>query len=134
MGFVSTRKICIFLSFVLHFFASDLVQAQIIRYQAANTTLLRDLKNGLHFATFLKHEFQRLNVTPRMSLHVQNKKKCQLSCVQDLHCLSLNVGVVPRQSDGQLQCELLATDMFKNSMNMTDHPTFHHFRIKVFKF
>jgi hypothetical protein len=102
-----------------------------IMFDAANISITRDVKNSLHFANFVKHKFKYLNVKPFMSLHVPNKKKCQVSCVKDLQCLSFNVGVFPN-SDGQFQCELLATDMFNSSRNMTPNANYNHYSIQVF--
>jgi hypothetical protein len=125
-----TNMSVLFFALLIFICASSQAQ-EIVRFQAANTTLMRDVKNGLHFANFVKREFKYLNVTPFMSLHVPNKKKCQVSCVKDLQCLSFNVAVFPN-SDGQIQCELLATDMFNSSKNMTDNVNYHHYSIQVF--
>lgn len=115
----------------LPFFMFPSSQAEeAIRFLAANTSILRDVNHGLHFANFVKHKSKYLNAIPFMSLLVPNEKKCQILCLKNLQCLSFNVAVFTN-SDGQFKCELLATDMFNSSTNMTDNANFHHYSLQV---
>ncbi|XP_031558286.1 protocadherin-like wing polarity protein stan [Actinia tenebrosa] len=116
--------------FLITFLSSASCETQEIIYLASNTSILRDVKHGLHFANFVKHRFKYLKVTPFMSSLIPNQKKCQLFCVQNLQCLSLNVAVFP-DSDDKFKCELLATDIFNSSSSITNDVNYNHYSFET---
>ena len=102
----------------------------LIHYSAANTSLMRDTKNGLHFAYFAKLQNFSLSVAPIKVFHVKREQDCLISCVANLSCVSLNFAKLS-DSSGQYQCELLAADMFRNRTTLMPNASFHYFIVKV---
>ncbi|KAK3736066.1 hypothetical protein QZH41_008641, partial [Actinostola sp. cb2023] len=102
----------------------------VIKYSAANTSLVRDTKTGLNLANFVKLQNKYLSATPFKVLQLKKKEACLLRCIADLNCLSLNVAKLP-DSNGQYKCELLNTTMLDTPSKQTSNNNFHHFAIQT---
>ena len=102
----------------------------VMKYSAANTSVMHDTKNGLHFAKFFQLRNLRLKVAPIKVLQVETEKDCLVNCVANLKCVSLNL--VMLQTKGYM-CELLATDMFNIQVakNLTQGPHYRHITLEV---
>ncbi|KAK3728381.1 hypothetical protein QZH41_018036, partial [Actinostola sp. cb2023] len=102
----------------------------VIKYSAANTSLVRDTKTGLHLADFVKLQNKYLSVTPFKVLHLKKKETCLLRCEANLNCLSLNVAKFP-DSNGQYKCELLDKVLFHLPNELKNISQFLHFTFKT---
>jgi len=102
----------------------------VIKYSAANTSLVRDTKTELNLANFIKLQNKYLSVTPFKFLQLKKKEACLLRCVTDLNCLSLNVAKFP-DSNGHYKCELLDTTVHDTPSKQSSNDYFNHFAFQV---
>ena len=85
----------------------------------------------LSYANFEAHNFQHLQSSVLdSSCEVVQGIDCALTCVDNAPCISFNVASSPNEN-GQLRCELLSEDKFRNPDKLTDSQEFHHYSIKV---
>ena len=97
---------------------------------AAQPVLQRDSNEKLTFAIFKDHLFHVLDIPKIEGVAVQTSRHCLLRCVKNHRCFSTNVAAYP-QPNGNLSCELLATDKYNASEKFKANHTFHHFSIMV---
>ena len=121
-------RVLIFSSFTV--ISAKCENTDVIKYNAANKSLMHDTKHGLHFAKFVQLQNVYLRVAPIKVVHVATLKDCLLSCVANLKCASLNFAK-SSSANKQHPCELLATDMYRNPTNLTNNTNFYHFVIQV---
>ena len=80
--------------------------------------------------TFIKHEFQYLNVSLVGTVAVSDVFDCTLECLSNPFCFSVNLAAFKR-AHGILWCELLSSDKFRNSTEYKGNKSSHHFAIEV---
>ena len=97
---------------------------------AAQPVLQRDSNKKLTYALFKDHFFHVLDVPKIEGVAVQTARHCLLRCVKNHRCFSANVAAFP-QPNGNISCELLATDKYNVSEKFKSNHTFHHFSIMV---
>lgn len=106
--------------------------AEVIKFNAANTTTFRDNKTGLHLVNFVRMKNMFLNVTATQNLLVKNFNDCLITCVANQPCISANFAKKPTP-DGKHQCGLIDTGLFKNTDKLQDNGDFDFFNVKVRK-
>ena len=79
---------------------------------------------------FLKDEFHYLNVTRVGMFTSHDLLDCTWECVRNTLCLSINVAA-SKGADGNLWCELLSSDKYRDAENYKDNRSNHHFFITV---
>lgn len=119
----------ILLSCTLH------VQSQnreVIKFNAANASVLRDEKTGVQIVNFVKLPNKYIGaVAPFKVIQVKTNKDCLLKCVATRKCSSTNFAKLPN-SNGQYDCLLFATNLFKDFKQLVkDNGKYHFFTIKV---
>ena len=80
--------------------------------------------------TFIKHEFQYLNVPLVGTVAVSDVFDCTLECLSNPFCFSVNLAAF-KGAHGKLWCELLSSDKFRNSTEYKGNKSSHHFAIEV---
>ena len=80
--------------------------------------------------TFIKHEFQYLNVPLVGTVAVSDVFDCTLECLSNPFCFSVNLAAF-KEAHGKLWCELLSSDKFRNSTEYKGNKSSHHFAIEV---
>jgi len=109
---------------------TNCLNTDVIKYSAANTSILRDERNGLLFAKFVKLQNTSLNVIPSKLFMVKNESVCLVSCLQHFHCVSTNFAKIP-DSNGQHECQLLEAAMFQTPQNVINNTRYNHLTIQV---
>ena len=84
----------------------------------------------LSFANMVKDLFHYLNATKVGSSLVAQLSDCAFACLRVVTCFSFNIAAYP-DIDGNLWCELLATDKYNASDKFHANPHFHHYGIDV---
>ena len=88
-------------------------------------------QQGLSYANFVAHKFQRLQGSLLdSSCEVVQDNECAFTCVENAPCVSFNVALLPNEN-GKLRCELLTEDMFRSPDKLIVSQQFHHYSIKV---
>jgi len=64
------------------------------------------------------------------SVKVEGKMECVFACTEVDWCRSVNLKTTPL-SNGHYACELLSSDQFTNSRNMTQDKAYNHYSVKV---
>lgn len=103
---------------------------QVITFNAANTSVLRDEQTGVHIVKFVKLRNKYNEVVPSKILQVKTYKDCLLNCVSTGKCTSTNLAK-STNPNGQFDCWLLETNLFKNFTNLKDNAKYHFFNIQV---
>ena len=86
--------------------------------------------NGVASAYFIAHKFSYLNIKNIGSKHVEDSLYCGFECVAMPSCFSFNLLALPDVS-GKRLCELLPSDIYRNSEMFFPNHSFHHFSIPV---
>ena len=86
--------------------------------------------NGAASAYFNAHKFSYLNIKNIGSKHVEDGLHCGFACLAMSSCFSFNLLALPDAS-GKLLCELLPSDIYRNSEMFFPNQAFHHFSIPV---
>ena len=81
-------------------------------------------------ANFVKHPHTFLDVSPIAIKRVHDALYCAFNCLRKGRCFSFNVAVFP-DADGKYECQLLATDKYNSSDNLTSTKEFNHHSILV---
>ena len=110
---------------IVHFFSLNEVSG------AKNNK--RNTGQGLSYANFVRDPFHYLNATKVGSSLVANVALCNLDCLANPSCVSLNVAAEP-DIYGHLLCELLATDKYNSSDQFHKNPEFHFYSLYVSSF
>ena len=79
---------------------------------------------------FIKDEFHYLNVSRVGSFTVYDIFDCTFECLSNPSCLSVNLAA-SKGAKGQLWCELLSFDKYKNAKDYEENKSSHHFSIMV---
>ena len=79
---------------------------------------------------FIKHEFHYLNVAIVERFTVYDVFDCTFECCGNPLCFSLNLAAF-KGENGELWCELLSSDKYRNFGEYKGNKTSHHFAIKV---
>ena len=101
-------------SFLTFFFYAALTEQKIVR----------DLVKGISYANFVKQDKSRLDTQLMASLTAQSSTECGGKCLLKENCFSVNYG-------GGQECQLLGTNMFRYSTEMTIEENFQHFSVAV---
>ncbi|XP_028516809.1 lactadherin [Exaiptasia diaphana] len=128
---MKSKKFAILVSllwFIGYFSAPSESQAIVNKFNAANTSNIRDENFG--FARFIKMPNKYLDVKPFKVVLGQKYKACLVDCAADRKCVSLNSGNNPNSSGLQL-CELLDTNILNNSQLLKNKDNFLHFILKT---
>lgn len=106
--------------------------AEIITFNAANMSLMRDAETGLNFVGFVKIQDKYLNATKIKTVFVKTYGRCSRECAGENKCVSFNFAKSPNPS-GDYQCELLSTDKYNNPEQFQNSTDFNHYFIEVRK-
>ena len=79
---------------------------------------------------FNKDEFHYLNVSRVGSFTVHDIFHCTFECLSNPSCFSVNMAA-SEGAKGQLWCELLSSDKYRNPKKYERNKTSHHFSIMV---
>ena len=79
---------------------------------------------------FVKHEFHYLHVSRVGTFTVYDIFDCTFECLSNPSCLSVNMAAY-KGANGELWCELLSSDKYRNSTEYEENKSSHHFSIKV---
>ena len=79
---------------------------------------------------FIKDEFHYLNVSRVGSFTVYDIFDCTFECLSNPSCLSVNM-VASKGAKGELWCELLSSDKYRNAKDYEETKSSHHFSIMV---
>ena len=82
------------------------------------------------YAKFKTHKFSYLNITSIGSDYVLKGSECGLACVNIPSCFSFNLSAF-RDVIGKVICELLPSDIYKNSEKFVLSQSHHHYSITV---
>ena len=69
-----------------------------------------------------------LNITPSLNQYVFNPQECSVLCMIQDFCISTNVIF---NSKGNCSCQLLDSDIFRNSTYFQKHVSAAHYAVKV---
>ncbi|XP_020900615.2 lactadherin [Exaiptasia diaphana] len=124
----------VFFLFVLSrlFNSSKSDNSQVLKFDAANISKLRDPKTGFGLAKFIKVLNKTLHIPPFKILQVKAYKECLVDCAANRLCISLNFYKIAN-SQGLHSCELLASDYLNNTEHFLNNTGYHHFTTKVLK-
>ena len=117
---------------MIGFLASVVYKAKCEVYVDGTKGLKRNSGQGVAYANFAAHKFHYLNISPLLSVSVNEFRECGKLCVDHLLCFSFN-GAVFRDMEGKILCELLPSDKYNKSSEFASSQIFHHFSIKVGK-
>ena len=92
--------------------------------------LQRDPNNPLRYAQFIEHFHRVLDVPKIERITVQRGSHCLFRCIENDRCFSTNTRVL-RLPNGNISCDLLATDKYNASEKFKVNHTFHHYSIMV---
>ena len=92
--------------------------------------LERDPNNPVRYAQFIEHFYHELDVPRIEGITVQTGRHCLLRCVKNDRCFSTNTGSF-HLPNGNISCDLLATDKYNASEKFRANHTFHHYSIMV---
>ena len=81
-------------------------------------------------ANFVEHLHTILNVSAIILHKVSDALSCAFNCLENARCISYNVAVFP-DADGKYECQLLATDKYNSSDNLTSTKEFNHYSVQV---
>ena len=79
---------------------------------------------------FIKDEFHYLNVSRVGSFTVYDIFDCTFECLSNPSCLSVNMAAF-KEANGELWCELLSSDKYRNPKDYAGIRSSHHFSIMV---
>ena len=79
---------------------------------------------------FVKEEFYYLNVSRVGTFTVYDIFDCTFECLSNPSCLSVNMAT-SKGANGELWCELLSSDKYRNSTEYEGNKSSHHFSRKV---
>lgn len=112
--------------------ALDPLHAQnIITFDAANVSVMRNSEEKFNFANFAKHDFKYLNVEPVEVFEVNMANLCLLNCLKNVQCISYNLARSASDASGRFRCEILKEDMFRRRQSFVDSQDFSHFSLQV---
>ena len=80
--------------------------------------------------SFLKDEFHCLNMSRVGTFTVYDIFDCTFECLNNPSCLSVNMAAF-KGAKGDIWCELLSSDKYRNSTEYKRNKSSHHFTIKV---
>ena len=87
--------------------------------------------NGAVASSYINaHKFSYLNITNIGSELVQDTIDCGDECVAMPSCFSFNL-LALADASGKLSCELLPSDIYRNTEMLFPNQAFHHFSIPV---
>ena len=127
MSFLKVFFVCIFSCL---FNPSGCDNSQVLIFDAANISKLRDAKAGFGLAKFIKILNKTLRIPPLKILRVKTYKDCLVECAAERQCISLNFYKIIN-SQGLHSCELLASDSLNKTEHFQDNTDYQHFTIKV---
>ena len=81
-------------------------------------------------ANFVEHLHTILNVSAIIFHKVSDALSCAFNCLENARCISYNVAVFP-DADDKYECQLLATDKYNSSDNLTSTKEFNHYSVQV---
>ena len=93
--------------------------------------LKRDPRLAIAYATFMAHNFSRLDSTPLVSTSVKGIRECAKLCVDHLSCFSFNCAAFRDNVERKILCQLLQSDKYRESNVFAPSPMFQHFSLKV---
>ena len=79
---------------------------------------------------FIKDEFHYLNVSRAGSFTVYDAFDCTFECLSNPSCFSVNMAA-SKGANGELWCELLSSDKYRNRKDYAGNENAHHFSIMV---
>jgi len=97
----------------------------------AGRSLSRGTGRGMTYANFKAHKFSFLNITNIGSDYVFNGSECGFACVNIHSCFSFNLAASSDIMSGKILCELLPSDIYKNSKGFVPSQFHHHYSITV---
>ena len=112
------------------FFVTSLYQAVSEVYIDGRSGLKRDAGYSVAFGNFAAHKFYHLSLPPLVSTSVKDVGHCARLCLDNSACFSVNFAAI-RNQDGNITCEVLASDKYNNSALFNPSAMFHHLSIKV---
>ena len=80
--------------------------------------------------SFLTDEYHYLNVSRVGTFTVYDIFDCTFECLSNPSCLSVNM-VASKGAKGELWCELLSSDKYRNAKDYEETKSSHHFSIMV---
>ena len=80
--------------------------------------------------SFLKDKFHYLNVSQIGSFILYDIFDCTFECLSNPSCLSVNMAA-SKGANGDVWCELLSSDKYRNSTEYKRNKSSHHFSIRV---
>ena len=118
--------------FLLGFFANFIYQAKSEVYVDGSNGVQRHSGKDVAYANFAVDKFHYLNITPLMSVSVEEFRECGRHCVDQSSCFSFNAAAF-HDMEGKILCELLPSDKYNKSSKFVSSQIFHHYGIKVSK-
>ena len=94
-----------------------------------NKAIRRGGPSGIDHVNFKEEKFSYLNVTALSKIVVKQSSLCAFACLETLSCFSFNVAAF--LDNGELLCELLASEKYNNRDKFIPSNSFHHFSIAV---
>ena len=94
-----------------------------------NKAIRRGGPSGIDHVNFKEKKFSYLNVTALSKIVVKQSSLCAFACLETLSCFSFNVAAF--LDNGELLCELLASEKYNNRDKFIPSNSFHHFSIAV---
>ena len=94
-----------------------------------NKAIRRGGPSGIDHVNFKEEKFSYLNVTAISKIVVKQSSLCAFTCLETLSCFSFNVAAF--FDNGNLLCELLASEKYNNRDKFIPSDSFHHFSIAV---
>ena len=79
---------------------------------------------------FIKDEFHYLNVSRAGSFTVYDAFYCTFKCLNNPSCFSVNMAF-SKGANGEVWCELLSSDKYRNPKDYEGKKESHHFSIMV---
>jgi len=119
--------------FILGVFANVVYQTKSEIYLDGTKSLQRHSGHGVAFANFAAHKFRYLNITPLISVSVNEFRECGKLCVDLFSCFSFNAAAF-RDLEKKILCELLPSDKYNSTRKFAASQIFHHFSVKVIPF
>lgn len=117
----------IWLGFIVLCVAIYYGKAEVIFIDGSNLNLLRDQKHALGIATMKRNPNEYLNATPISTHMVPNHHTCQLKCLSNYNCSSINVA----KNNGEKRCELLSTDKYVSKEKIVADSNYAHYSFPV---
>ncbi|XP_068705229.1 neurocan core protein-like [Montipora foliosa] len=97
------------------------------RETRGNKAIRRGGPSGIDHVNFKEEKFSYLNVTALSKIVVKQSSLCAFACLETLSCFSFNVAAF--LDNGELLCELLASEKYNNRDKFIPSNSFHHFSI-----